>query len=417
MRFRSHQCWFPKDVDFPRDYEDASARSEKHGRAVVADGVSSAIFSRNWARLLTRTAVETPPSLDSDNAIWGWLEPLQRVWRQDIDFNSLKWHQKPKATSVGAQATLLIVHVEPLSDGGEGLGDYRLRASALGDCVLYLVREGRKVFSFPLTQSAEFAQPPEIFSSIAKGVGYAGKFRHLEECCRNGDLLVVCSDAVGLWAMEEYEAGREVDWMRYWENDQAWQEDIQRLRDNRPNDGNRMRVDDCTLLLLQVVAEETFDGEPEMQSDRSDEPFVLLGAQRTLVDANVSADTEATAELSVTDPICAPVVPNGDDGGQTERSQATDAIGEASRGDDTRVVPDETSPVAISLASRVAGGLLEEGESRSSADGQHEAVTNGENLRDRGAVRDEERSQATGFLGQLRRMLAGPSSPSPGGGE
>ena len=62
MRFRSHQCWFPKEAETPQDYEDASAHSEKLGRAVIADGVSTAIFSRTWARLLTRTSVTTPPN-------------------------------------------------------------------------------------------------------------------------------------------------------------------------------------------------------------------------------------------------------------------------------------------------------------------------------------------------------------------
>lgn len=349
MRFRSHQCWFPKDVEFPRGYEDASARSEKHGRAVVADGVSTAIFSRAWARLLTRTAVETPPALDSDEAIREWLEPLQQAWRQGIDVDSLKWHQQPKFTSVGGQATLLIVHVEPMPDEAAVPGEYRLCASAIGDCILYLVREGRKILSFPLTQSVEFAQPPYIFSSIAKGVAYADRFRHLDDRCRPGDLLIMCSDAVGLWAMQEYEAGREVDWMRYWEDDQAWQDDIRRLRDNRPEDGNRMRVDDCTLLLLQVVAEESIDGEPDVQPDRSDEDFVLLGVDTGGTDGEASVGAEAPAEPSATKPIA--VASPGDAADHIEPTQVAgvpdDAPAEAADPAQQPVVPDdEPAPAA-----------------------------------------------------------------------
>lgn len=302
MRFRSHQCWFPKDADFPGDYEDASARSEKHGRAIVADGVSSAIFSRTWARLLTRSVVAEPPNLRSEDAIQAWLAPLQQEWRKGINFVGLPWHQKPKATSIGAQTTLLAVAVEPLADGGDPAGEYRLRASGIGDCVLFLVRDGRKVFSFPLTSAAEFAEPPHVFSSIAKGVTYADKFRHLDDRCRIGDLLVVCSDAVGLWAMEEYEAGREVAWMRYWGNDEAWQEDIQVLRERRSDEyGNRMRVDDCTLLLLQIVAEEALADEPDVQPDHSDEPFVLFGASASTVTSTAGPDTEDAGPHSTPD--------------------------------------------------------------------------------------------------------------------
>jgi hypothetical protein len=293
MRFRSHQCWFPKDVEFPGEYEDASARSEKHGRAIVADGVSSAIFSRAWARLLTRSAVVEPPDLTSEDAIQAWLTPLQQEWRKGINFAGLPWHQKPKATSIGAQTTLLALTVEPLTDNSESPDEYRLRAAGIGDCVLFLVRDGRKVFSFPLTSAAEFAEPPQIFSSIAKGVTYADKFRRLDDRCRPGDLLAVCSDAVGLWAMEEYEAGREVDWMRYWENDEAWQEDIQALRVKRTAEyGHRMRVDDCTLLLLQVIAEQEIADEPDVQPDRSDEPFVLFGALASTGTSAAAPDTE-----------------------------------------------------------------------------------------------------------------------------
>lgn len=406
MRFRSHQCWFPKDVDFPRDYEDASARSEKHGRAVVADGVSSAIFSRNWARLLTRAAVETPPSLETDEAIRGWLEPLQQAWRQDIDFNSLKWHQKPKATSVGAQATLLIVHVEQSTDGTAAPGEYRLRASGLGDCVLYLIRQGRKILSFPLTTSAEFAQPPEIFSSIAKGVSYAEKFRHLDDRCQAGDLLVVCSDAVGLWAMEEYEAGRAVDWMRYWENDQAWQEDIQRLRDNKPADGNRMRVDDCTLVLLQVVAEESIDGEPEIQSDRSDQPFVLLGTEQVAASAIPGTESVAASDPPGTESVALAVVESGDEARQTERLSAPDRVPVAAPSGDAPASRDEATPTESTLpalrSEDVAVAYRQPEETGPAPEAGKTA--------DHGSALEEDRARSSSLFGRLKQRLTRPRS-------
>jgi hypothetical protein len=310
MRFRSHQCWFPKDSDFPHEYEDASAVSEKHGLAIVADGVSSAIFSRAWARLLTRSAVTSVPDLRSEDCIQEWLGPLQQQWRQGINFQALPWHQKPKATSVGAQATLLIVQIAPIDGGDCDKDEYQLQASGIGDCVLFLVRDGLKVLSFPLTDAAAFAEPPQIFSSIAKGVHYGDKFQHLEDRCRVGDLLVVCSDAVGLWAMQEYEAGRQVDWMRYWSNEEAWQHDIQQLRTrSASDDGQRMRVDDCTLLLLQVIREELRHDEPEIQPDRSDEPFVLLGAHLLMIDEASTQDDQVPADCP--QPACVQEVEPG----------------------------------------------------------------------------------------------------------
>lgn len=300
MRFRSHQSWFPKEVDLPNDYEDASARSEKTGRAVIADGVSSAIFSRTWARLLTRTAVADPPAIADDAALMQWVGDLQKLWREGINFKALPWNLKPKAASTGAQATLLLIEIEPsgVAAGAEAASqpaEYRLQAHALGDCNLFLIRDGEKILSFPMTDSAAFAAPPDVFSSIAKNVAYAGKFKHLDDRCCEGDLLVACTDAIGLWAMQEYEAGRQVDWMRYWGNDEAWQADIQHHRGLPAGTPGRMRIDDCTLLLLRVVAETAVESELDVQPDRSDEPFMLHGVEQP---AEVAVQADATEQVA-----------------------------------------------------------------------------------------------------------------------
>ena len=317
MRFRSHQSWFPREIDFPREYEDASARSEKLGRAVIADGVSTAIFSRTWAQLLTRTAVANPPPVTDDAGLMSWVGDLQRLWRDGINFKNLPWNLKPKVLSTGAQATLLLIEIEPISgtadsstaDAGEQVtaptsgvrktgqfSEYRLVAHALGDCNLFVIRDGTKILSFPMTDSAAFANPPHAFSSIAKNVAYAVKLQHLDDRCREGDLLVACTDAIGLWAMQEYEADSQVDWMRYWENDAAWQEDILAFRALPPGHPRRMRIDDCTLLLLQVMAESENQSEPELQPDRSDEPFVLHSDKQLAMSANKSETSNQDVE-------------------------------------------------------------------------------------------------------------------------
>lgn len=312
MRFESHQCWFPKDEELPSDYEDASAISERKGRVVVADGVSSAIFSRAWARLLTRTAVESSPLFTDDCELTTWVGQLQKTWREGINFSALTWFQKPKATTVGAQCTLLVLDIEPFpieprddclnqSDAEEKnkpTADYRLTAHAIGDCCLFIIRNGEKILSFPMTRSETFADPPHVISSIAKDAAYADKFQHLDTHCHVGDIVAVCTDAVGLWAMQEYESGRSVEWMRYWKDDPSWQADIQMLRKMSTSDqGNRMRVDDCTLLLLRVISESVNESEPQLQPDRSDEPFVLYGAEN-VAETEVASASETAGEAA-----------------------------------------------------------------------------------------------------------------------
>jgi len=294
MRFVAHQCWFPKDHELPRDYEDAAACSIRESRAVIADGVSSAIFSRTWSRLLTRTAVLDPPDVTDSESLSNWLNPLKQNWREEINFGEVSrdWIRGPRLTSVGAQSTLLIVELLPLEDTTEeesADATYRLIAHSIGDCCLFLVRDGQLVQSFPLQDSAAFAAAPHILSSITKNEDCVGEFQHLDSFCNNDDLLVLCTDAIGLWAMQEYESGHQVDWMRYWENDLAWQTDILELRSRGPKDPRpRMRVDDCTLILLRVTSDHEDREILPVEPDPSDEPFVLF--------VPIADDAEPTGE-------------------------------------------------------------------------------------------------------------------------
>lgn len=297
MFIRAHQCWFPKEVESPNEYEDASACSERAGRVVIADGVSSAIFSRDWARLLTRTAVIDPPDTYDSQKFLEWVKPLQDAWRDKVDFQTVSqdWRRGPKLKSTGAQSTLLILEVDcPDDEDGHNENDRRLRAHAIGDCCLFLIRNSEKVLSFPMCDADAFAEPPHIISSINKKAEYAEKFCHLEDYCQIGDLIVVCTDAIGLWAMEEYQRGNQIDWLRYWDHDSAWQSDIQELRDRSPKDTRgRMRVDDCTLVLLKVISEEVPRETLPIQPDRSDEPFELLHA------VHPSDEKEAESDVDV----------------------------------------------------------------------------------------------------------------------
>lgn len=296
MRFKVQQRWFPRDPDCPEAYEDASAVSRRLGRAVIADGVSSAMMSRSWARLLTRNAVVSPPRFD-DESLATWVAELQDAWWEQADPSRLSWSGQEKLRRSGAQSTLLIAGVEPLNnedttrDGWRSGGEYRLTAHAIGDSCLFLVRDGQMIRAFPLTEAVEFEASPFALSSKAKGIKYAEQFRHLDDRCRVGDVLVLCTDAIAAWAMREYEAGRPVDWQRYRDDEAAWQADILEFRGNGPADErNRLIVDDCTLLVLDIVPE-TFDEEvPDVEPDRSDDSFVLHRAGEIAAGDGIAED-------------------------------------------------------------------------------------------------------------------------------
>lgn len=303
MRIRTRHRWYPRDPLLPRDYEDAAAVSEKYGRVVIADGVSSAIFSRTWARLLTRSAVSVPPAFGDDSTFTGWVTSLQKQWREGIDFANLHWAQKPKVASVGAQSTLLFVEITPRPEGdsdSEGSPTTRFEARAIGDCCLFLIRDGVLQFTFPQASAAAFEASPQAISSIRKNVSYGADVQVLESTCLPGDLVVICTDAVALWAMAEYERGNRVDWMRYWDDESAWQHDIETLRARSPDDdGGRMRVDDCTLVLARVVDEAVAESEPDVMPDPSDELFRILSVPAVEPDPTLVADDSFVLEACV----------------------------------------------------------------------------------------------------------------------
>ena len=301
MRFNAQQRWFPRDPETPLAYEDASAISGRYGRAVVADGVSSSMMSRSWARLLARTAAISPPAFDNES-LSTWVAELQSLWWKQIDRSRLGWSGLEKLRRYGAQSTLLIVDIAPMKDcslagdEAETTLEYRINAHSIGDCCLFLVRDGRNVLTFPMVEAVEFEAPPRALSSKATGIRYEDQFRHLEDRCRPGDMLILCTDAIGAWAMREYEAGRSVNWQRYRDDESAWQADIMAYRNIGPAEvGNQLVIDDCTLLVLDIIPENNEEAVLELEADHSDETFVLLGVSEYAEAAEETSDGHQAA--------------------------------------------------------------------------------------------------------------------------
>jgi hypothetical protein len=251
MRFESQSFWLPKDEEYPAQYQDAFAVDAQRGMAAIADGVSSTIFSGPWAQILVRTTVADPPPWEDATAFHAWLAGQRTAWSSQIDASQLTWYQRPKMAE-GAMSTLLWVTLSPVS-GGEGAeaGAYRLRAFSVGDCSLFHVRRGQVLRAFPLECSDAFTLNPSVVGSIDRKHERLPAFKVYEAECRPGDLLVLCTDAIGLWATKRQEAGAPVTWEDYWGmSPEAWHDEILTLRQQ-----SLMRYDDSTLVLLRVVPE------------------------------------------------------------------------------------------------------------------------------------------------------------------
>jgi Protein phosphatase 2C len=246
--FDARIFWLPKDLGFPQEYEDAFAVNAESGVAAVADGVASGSFSGKWARILTESAVAgMPDGLDADS-LRTWLTPQRDAWGRQIDMSRLGFFQKERLKQTGGgYSTLLWVKLFLSPEEPESC-NYLVRAAAVGDSCLFHVSGGQVLQSFPLKAAAEFEADPLTICSRNWNRDHLLEFQTFEGCCKPGDLLVLCTDALAKWAISCAEGGSGPCWEDYWSiGDEEWQQHIQALRE-----AHAIRVDDTTLLLLRV---------------------------------------------------------------------------------------------------------------------------------------------------------------------
>ncbi len=236
-----------KEPEHPDQNQDAWWLNAEDGVAAIADGVTSGIFSRQWARLLTRAVVDDWPDPGNEDRFPAWVSDLRAQWEREIDVSGLAWYQRAKLRE-GGFSTLLWLRL--LDNGGlrDGREESRIEALAIGDSCLFHVRGDELLESFPLDCTGQFDSSPLVLGSVNLKRDDQLQFERLEIASRTGDMIVLCTDSVAAWAMNQYERGDPVPWSNYWDMEpQAWADEVGRLRGQ-----SRMRVDDATLLLLRV---------------------------------------------------------------------------------------------------------------------------------------------------------------------
>ncbi len=246
MIFQHRAFWLPKDVQEPNGYEDAFRVDSERGLAAICDGVASTLFSGRWASILAESVIAAPPRVHDPAAMEAWLKQSREAWSSTVDEQALAWHQKAKLLE-GAGTTLLWVQVVPPSVADGIPRPFNVWGYAVGDCCLFHVRSGNVLQTFPIQDSSRFEDNPHVISSVFKRADIVA-FEAMETQCRPGDMLVLCTDAVASWIMRQLEAGKTIDWERYWQmSAEQWQQWIVGLRE-----GNEIRYDDSTAIILRV---------------------------------------------------------------------------------------------------------------------------------------------------------------------
>ncbi|MCA9246430.1 MAG: protein phosphatase 2C domain-containing protein [Planctomycetales bacterium] len=264
MIFESRAFWLPKDLAVPDAYEDAYSLDPEAGQAAICDGVSSAIFSGVWARILAASLAGAPPDIETPGEFDNWLKACRKAWRDSVDQADLAWHQKAKLEE-GAASTALWIELFPDDTDAGSQGGYRFRCRAVGDCCLLHVRNEHVLSAFPMDSSGAYEQDPVALRTRVAKQDAPPTIESVEGECQTGDLLVLATDAVAAWAVRRLESGEqpEFEWMWNW-RDEDWRAFIVGLRDE-----NRIRHDDSTLLLLKVLPAAP-DGQTEVANQTLD---------------------------------------------------------------------------------------------------------------------------------------------------
>lgn len=247
MPFQWRVFELAKEPEHADQNQDAWWLNAQDGVAAIADGVTSGIFSRQWARILTRAAVSEWPDPSDEERFSRWLVDLRTQWEAEIDTSGLAWYQRAKLRE-GGFSTLVWLRLLDNNQLRDGQKESEAEVMAIGDSCLFHVRDDELLESFPLDTSHEFANSPLVLGSVDLNRDGQLQFERLQITSRTDDMLVLCTDAVAAWALERYEQGDAVPWSRYWNmSPEDWTAEVCELRMQ-----SKMRYDDTTLLLLRV---------------------------------------------------------------------------------------------------------------------------------------------------------------------
>ena len=234
----------------PDECEDASRiwlSGDGPARLSVCDGASESAFARVWAQILAESLVMRPFDMDSLEglALAEWLEPCVNQWNGAVPWGRIPWHGEAK-TRAGSLATILAMQID-WTAGPSGALSWQ--AAAVGDCCLFIVRDDALSVSFPMEESGQFnSTPPLVCSNPANNGNVWSHVRQLRGECLPGDLIILASDALAAWMLQEHESGgRPWETLLSLDSEKRWREWVQTMRGERA-----MRNDDTTMITVKA---------------------------------------------------------------------------------------------------------------------------------------------------------------------
>jgi hypothetical protein len=197
-----------------RDGRLSGAQASRPEYYAVSDGAGTAGFSKEWARALTRWAVDHPPQ-DFKNGNEWLRDARQRLYQAWVDNIGIPKEKLPyygqNKFDEGSQATLVLIKLD---------GDHFEVLGAGDSCMLVISDTGVYKRSWPIERSSEFDTSPSlIHTSGAVWPLKAGGIQSSSGPLRQRHFLLV-TDALAKWLLKQHEQ-QEKDKTHVW--DLAWQ--------------------------------------------------------------------------------------------------------------------------------------------------------------------------------------------------
>jgi hypothetical protein len=253
-----------KDGNAPGEWQDGACGgvipdgtgAPHRARFVVLDGATTAYDPVRWVDQLVRSFAPPPESLDGSQgprlepaAMRAWFAEMQDRWAKDVrDFDSII--EERKFAEVGSFATLLGFEIYGL-DGPEPYW----RAVALGDTVLFHVRAGRLIATFPPLGPEDFGTLPDgVHTSPASLDKMTERLLIGGGVLEAGDFLFAATDAMAQWILRTIQRGEAKVWdtLTTLAHPDVFAQLVADQR--REQDGSRrLKNDDVTLMRLRML--------------------------------------------------------------------------------------------------------------------------------------------------------------------
>jgi hypothetical protein len=225
----------------------------RNARCVVADGATEAYDSVRWVSQLVdsflgiRPAGRAPELTES--AMSEWFELMQDRWVQDAPTTFANIFEERKFREDGSFATILGCEIRDLGGPRPGWS-----AVALGDTVLFHVRDCRLLAQFPALGADDFGINPDGAYTQRSALG---RMRARLSCANGplavGDRLFIATDACAEWMVRESRANGAGLWRDLARIDHPAL--FRRIVADRRRTGE-MKNDDVTLLRVEITHSE-----------------------------------------------------------------------------------------------------------------------------------------------------------------